>query len=96
LSTPGAGLFSQANSLNISATQAVGLDNLLRRIDELLSGDPLIRARFLFKQANGSLLSRLYSCSRLIERSYVDDQVLVEVEAPRSVVERLKKFRIGA
>jgi GTPase len=96
LSNPGAGLFSQANSLTISAAQAVGLDNLLRRIDELLSGDPLIRARFLFKQTNGSLLSRLYSCSRLIDRSYVDDQVFVEVEAPRSVVERLKKFRIGA
>jgi GTPase len=96
LSNPGSGLFSQANSLSISATQAFGLDNLLRRIDELLSGDPLIKARFLFKQTNGSLLSRLYSCSRLIERSYIDDQVMVEVEAPQSVVERLKKFRIGA
>jgi GTPase len=96
LSTPGTGLFSQPNSLSISATQAVGLDTLLRRIDDLLSGDPLIRARFLFKQTNGSQLSSLYSCSRLIERSYVDDQVLVEVEAPQSVVERLKQFRVGA
>jgi len=96
LAHPGAGLFSQANSLNISATQAVGLDSLLLKIDELLSGDPLIKAKFLFKQTNGNLLSRLYSCSRLIERSYVDDQVFVEVEAPQSVVERLKKFRVGA
>ena len=96
LSTPGAGVFSQANSLSISATQAVGLDSLLRRIDELLSDDPLVRARFLFKQTNGNLLSRLYSCSRLLGRSYVDDQVLIEVEAPQSVVERLKKFRVGA
>jgi len=96
LSTPGAGLFSQANSLSISATEAVGLDSLLRKIDELLSGDPLIRARFLFKQTNGNLLSGLYSCSRLLGRSYVDDQVLIEVEAPQSVVERLKKFRVGA
>jgi len=96
LSHPGAGLFSQANSLNISATQAIGLDSLLRKIDELLCGDPLIRAKFLFKQTNGNLLSKLYSCSRLIERSYVDDQVFIEVEAPQSVVERLKKFRIGA
>lgn len=96
LSPPGAGLFSQANSLSISATQAVGLDNLLRKIDELLTGDPLIRAKFLFKQTNGNLLSRLYSCSRLIQRSYVDDQVFIEVEAPQSVVERLKKFRVEA
>jgi hypothetical protein len=38
----------------------------------------------------------LYSCGRLIERSYIDDQVLIEVEAPQSVVERLRKFRVGA
>jgi GTP-binding protein HflX len=95
LAHPASGLFSQSNSLNVSATLGVGLDNLLHKIDELLLSDPLIRARFLFKQANGSLLSRLYSCGRLIKRSYVDDQVLVEVEAPRSVVERLKKFRVA-
>jgi GTPase len=95
LSQPGAGLFSQANSLSISAIQGTGLDSLLRKIDELLSCDPLVRAKFLFKQTNGNLLSNLYSCSRLIERSYVDDQVLIEVEAPQSVVDRLKKFRVG-
>lgn len=96
LSHPGSRLLSQANSVSISATQAIGLDNLLRKIDELLCGDPLIRARFLFKQANGNLLSRLYSCSRLIQRSYVDDEVYVEVEAPQSVVDRLKEFRVEA
>lgn len=95
LSHPVSGLFSQPNSISVSAIQAVGLDNLLNKIDELLSSDPLIRAKFLFKQVNGNLLSRLYSSSRLIERSYVDDQVLVEVEAPRSVVERLRKFRVA-
>jgi GTP-binding protein HflX len=95
LSHAASGLFSQSNSLNVSATLGIGLDNLLHKIDELLLSDPLIRAKFLFKQANGSLLSRLYTCGRLIKRSYVDDQVLVEVEAPRSVVERLKKFRVA-
>ena len=87
--------FSPASSLSISATQAIGLDSLLCRIDELLPRDPLIRAKFLFKQTNGNLLSKLYSCSRLLERSYINDQVFVEVEAPQSVVERLKRFRIG-
>jgi GTP-binding protein HflX len=91
-----AGRFSKGNSLSISAIQNLGLDKLLHRIDELLSSDPLTRARFLFKQTDGNLLSKLYSCSRLIERSFVDDQVLIEVEAPQSVVERLKKFQIGA
>ncbi len=96
LSNSAAGRFSKGNSLSISAIQNLGLDKLLHRIDELLSGDPLTRARFLFKQTDGNLLSKLYCCSRLIERSFVDDQVLIEVEAPQSVVERLKKFQVEA
>ena len=72
------------------------MDSLLAKVDELLSGDPLVRARFLFNQKDGSELSKLYSCSRLIERSYIEDQVLVEVEAPQSLVERLKDFRVQA
>ena len=95
LSNSAAGLFSKGKSLSISAIQNIGLDKLLHRIDELLSGDPLTRAKFRFKQTDGNLLSKLYGCSRLIKRSFVDDQVLIEVEAPQSVVERLKKFRVG-
>jgi GTP-binding protein HflX len=96
LSNLAAGRFSKGNSLSISAIQNLGLDKLLHRVDKLLSSDPLTRAKFLFKQTDGNLLSKLYSCSRLIEKSFVDDQVLIEVEAPRSVVERLKKFQVGA
>jgi GTPase len=88
--------FSSESSkpVSISATQRDGIDPLLARIDECLSGGPLIKAKFLFSQKNGNLLSKLYSCCRLIERTYVDDQVYVEVEAPQSVVDRLKEFRI--
>lgn len=84
------------NIVSISAIQGTGIDTLLSRIDECLSSDPLIKARFRFSQRNGALLSRLYSCGRLIERSYVDDQVYVEVEVPQSVVNRLKEFRVEA
>ena len=82
--------------VDISAIRGTGMDSLLAKVDELLSGDPLVRARFLFNQKDGSELSKLYSCSRLIERSYIENQVLVEVEAPQSMVERLKDFRVQA
>jgi GTP-binding protein HflX len=90
------GLASQPNTVSISAAQRIGIDSLLTKIDELLSGDPLIRAKFLFSQKNGKLLSKLYSSARLLQQSYVEDQVYVEVEAPRSVIDRLKAFRIEA
>ncbi len=84
------------NVVSISATQKSGIDKLLSRIDDLLCSDPLIKARFRFSQRDGNLLSKLYASGRLIERSYVDDQVYVEVEVPQSVVNRLKEFRVEA
>jgi GTP-binding protein HflX len=90
-------VFSESSKqVTISAARGTGIDTLLARIDECLCRDPLIKAKFLFSQKNGNLLSKLYSCSRLIQRTYVDDHVYVEVEAPQSVVDRLKEFRIEA
>jgi GTP-binding protein HflX len=82
------------NQVSVSAVRGTGIETLLHKVDELLCHDPLIRAQFLFSQSNGSALSKLYSCSRLIRRSYLEDQVFVEVEAPQSVVDRLKEFRV--
>ncbi len=83
-----------SHGVNVSATLGTGIDFLLDRIDELLTTDPLIKARFRFDHQHGDLLSKLYECSRLIDRSYIDDLIYVEVEAPRSVVNRLREFRI--
>lgn len=87
---------AQPNSVSISAARGTGIDMLLARIDNLLCVDPLVKATFLFNQKNGNLLSKLYSCSRLLHRAYVEDRIYVEVEAPQSVVERLKEFRVDA
>lgn len=84
---------SSRQSVVISATDRIGIPNLLQKMDELLTVDPLIKAAFLFSQKDGDLLSRLYDSGRLIQRSYIGDRVYVEVEAPRSIVERLKDFR---
>jgi GTPase len=89
-------LKSTAESVYISATRGHGLPDLLARIDLLLPTDPIVKAKLVFSQRNGAALSQLYARSRLIRRSYLDDKVLVEVEAPRSVIDRLKHFCVEA
>ena len=81
------------NVVIISASKKVGLESLLGRIDQSLDKDPLIRARFVFGQKDGRVLSKLYSRSRLVHRSFTKDQVCVEVEAPQSVISQLREFR---
>jgi GTP-binding protein HflX len=77
----------------ISAAQGSGVPLLLKKIDELLLQDPLIRARFVFNHQNINYLSQLHANSRLISEAYTDEGVLVEVEAPSSLVQKLRQFQ---
>ncbi len=79
--------------LFVSALERQGISALLDKIDASITDDPLVRARFRVDSHQGSLLSQLYAKGRLVHRDYRDNQILLEVEAPRSVVERLKNFR---
>jgi len=89
-------LKSHADPVYVSALQARGFPALLEKIDLFLPADPLVKAKLLFGQENGALLSQLYARGKLIRRSYVEDKILVEVEAPRSMIDRLKHFWVEA
>ena len=82
------------NAVVVSALKNRGISTLLQKIDESITNDPLVRARFLLESHRGDLLSQLYSKGKLIHQDYRDSQVLLEVEAPYSLVEKLKDFRI--
>ena len=87
---------SHAGPVYVSALQGRGFPALLEKIDLLLPADPIVTAKLLFSQENGALLSQLYARGKLIRRSYLEDKILVEVEAPRSMIDRLKAFRVEA
>ncbi|MEW5975239.1 MAG: GTPase HflX [Acidobacteriota bacterium] len=80
----------------VSALERRGIEALLERMDELLSADPVIKARFVFSHHQGAALSRLYAQSRLIHRDYREESIYLEVEAPKSLVEQLSEFRVGS
>lgn len=89
-------LKSHSEPVYVSALEKRGFTALLERIDQLLPADPIVTAKLVFSQENGALLSQLYARGKLIRKSYVDDKILVEVEAPRSMIDRLKHFRVEA
>ena len=89
-------LKSHADLVYISALQGRGLPALLEKIDLVLPTDPIVTAKLLFSHKNGALLSRLYTQGKLIRRTYLEDKIFVEVEAPRSVIDRLKDFCVEA
>jgi len=80
------------NVLKVSALRRQGISRLLERIDESISGDPLVRARFRVEARQGELLAQIHAQGRLVRREVRDSQVLLEVEAPRSVVEKLRQL----
>lgn len=80
------------NVLRVSALRRRGIARLLERIDESIYGDPLVRARFRVEARQGELLAQIHARGRLVRREVRDSQVLLEVEAPRSVVDQLRKL----
>ncbi len=80
--------------VHISAAKGIGLTTLLDRIDQLLSEDSLSQIRLRIPQKEGKLLSLLESRSRIHSRSYADGFVELKVEAPESVVRRVKAWLV--
>jgi GTP-binding protein HflX len=85
-------LWDHQRGVLVSAAHGMGLPMLLRKIDELLTGDPVEQARFVFQQTEGAIASRLHTQARLIRQSYRNEDVLMEVEAPRSILERFRQW----
>lgn len=78
----------------VSARQGIGLDTLLERIDEALKEDAPERIQVAVPQSEGKVLSLLEARARILTREYRDGTVQMDVQAPQSVVRRLKKFVI--
>ncbi len=85
-------LLDDAQSVYISAAKGIGIGTLLERIDEMLSDDALSRIRVRVPQQEGKILAMLEARSRIYSRQYKGGSVELEVEAPASVVRRVKEW----
>jgi GTPase len=89
-------LLDDSSRVHVSAAKGTGMTTLLDRIDELLSEDPLSRVCLRVSQKEGKLLALLEARSRIYSRHYKDGLVELEVEAPESVVRKVRDFLVTA
>ncbi|MCU1297640.1 MAG: GTP-binding protein HSR1-related protein [Acidobacteriaceae bacterium] len=82
-------------SVHISAAKDIGISTLLERIDEMLSEDAVSRVVLRMPQQEGKLLALLEARSRIYSRNYKDGLVELEVEAPDSIIRRVRDWVVG-
>ena len=85
-------LIDGPNIVHVSATKEIGMAKLLERIDELIEQDPVRQVRLHVPQSEGKALATLDAKAVIMSREYRDGYVELEVQAPASVVRRLKSF----
>jgi GTP-binding protein HflX len=81
-----------AKTVYVSAAEGIGLDKLLARIDAMIEEDPVSRLHLRVPQKEGKTLALLEAKARIYSRAYKDGAVELEVEAPESVVRRVREW----
>jgi GTP-binding protein HflX len=78
--------------MHVSATKGTGLDKLLKLIDAKIAEDPVRSVRLRVPQSEGKALAALDAKSVVLSREYRDGYVELEVQAPESLLRRMKGF----
>jgi GTPase len=78
----------------VSAAEGTGLDHLLSRIDAMIGEDPVSRVHLRVPQKEGKLLALLEAKSRIYSRAYKDGAVELEIDAPESVVRKVREWAV--
>jgi 50S ribosomal subunit-associated GTPase HflX len=81
-----------ASVIHVSAAKGLGLDRLLKCIDELIAEDPVRRVHLRVPQSEGKALAALDAKSVIFAREYRDGNVELDVQAPESLLRKLKEF----
>jgi GTP-binding protein HflX len=79
-------------SIHVSAAKGIGLSTLLDRIDAVLEGDRPERVRLRIPQKEGKMLALLQAGARIYSRQYQDGVVVLEAEAPASLLRRMQAW----
>lgn len=85
-------LLNTAKVVHVSAARGIGMDALLAAIDEAITEDPVRMAKLRIPQSDGKALALLESKAQIVKRHYRGENVHLEVQAPESVLRRLKKY----
>jgi GTPase len=79
-------------NIHVSAAKGIGLSALLDRVDAVLEGDRPERVRLRIPQKEGKMLAQLEAGARIYSRQYQDGLVVLEAEAPASLLRRMRAW----
>src|SRR5258706_1460639 len=80
--------------IHVSAAKGIGLSTLLDRIDAVLEGDRPERVRLRIPQEQGKMLAQLQAGARIYSRQYQDGLVVLDAEAPASLLRRMRAWLV--
>ena len=87
-------LRDDSNTVYVSAAEGTGLDRLLERVDTMIEEDRTSRLHLRVPQNEGKILAMLEAKARIYSRAYKDGAVLLDVEAPESVVRKVREWTV--
>ncbi|MHB8412842.1 MAG: GTPase HflX [Candidatus Acidiferrales bacterium] len=79
-------------SVFVSAHTGLGIDELHRRIDDVMPVDPIVARQLNVPLANGRELAMIYACGRVIHSEVQDGHIRLDAELPESLAARLERF----
>ncbi|HEX5425195.1 MAG TPA: hypothetical protein VFW94_16730, partial [Candidatus Acidoferrales bacterium] len=82
-----------SHSVFASAHTGEGLQDLLRRIDDVMPFDPLVKMRLYVPTSDGRSLSVVHGCGRVLHHQISDGYFVLDAEIPQSLTRRLEEFR---
>ncbi len=85
-------LLNNDQTIHVSAAKGIGLSTLLDRVDALLEEDRPRRVRLRIPQKEGKMLAQLQAGARIYSRQYQDGSVILEAEAPASLLRRMREW----
>ena len=85
-------LRDDGHTVHVSAAKGIGISTLLDRVDALLDEDRPSRVRLRIPQKEGKMLAQLQAGARIYSRQYKDGLVLLEADAPGSLLRRMRAW----
>ncbi len=82
-------------AVGVSAMTGAGIEQLLARIDDALTLDPVAPCVLRIPAADGGALNLLHETSRVLSKTYEDEMLVIEAVAPESARRRLAEFLVG-
>jgi GTP-binding protein HflX len=79
-------------TVHVSAAKGTGISTLLDRVDALLDEDRPQRVRLSVPQKEGKMLAQLQAGARIYSRQDQDGVVLLDAEAPASLLRRARAW----